>query len=92
MYSIADQSTFEGLTRWIKEVNEYNENIILIVVGTKKDLEHKRQVPFETAKKYAESCGAMNCEISALEDKGCNELINTIATQLIKNKLKQLKN
>lgn len=84
MFSIADKDSFEGLTRWIGEVNTYSENILLVVVGTKRDLEHKRQVPSNVAKQYAEQCGAKYYEISALEDRGCNELIADVTFELLK--------
>ncbi len=83
MFSIVDKSSFDGLARWINEVKTECPDILLVVVGTKKDLEHKRQISSEVAQQYAISCGADYFEISALEDKGCNELINNVASLLI---------
>lgn len=92
MFSIADKDSFEGLTRWIGEVKTHSENVILVVVGTKKDLEHKRQISFDSAKQYAESCGARYYEISALADNGCSKILEDVTLLLLRADKKRQKN
>lgn len=87
MFSITDQKSFDELEYWINEVKKYNENIMLIIIGTKSDLENKRQVSYENGKSYAKSKNAKYYEISAMQNKGCSKIIKIMASNLLKNKI-----
>jgi small GTP-binding protein len=91
MFSIDDIASFEGLERWINEVQINAPDVVLIVVGTKADLDYKRKVPRARAEEYTKSCGAMYFEVSAMEGKGCEEVINIMVKQMIINN-KNVKN
>ena len=68
IYDITKQQTFEHISRWLEELrNHADNNIIVMLVGNKTDLESRRVVETEDAKEYAEKEGLFFLETSALE-------------------------
>ena len=54
--------------KWRKELLENgDENIVLLLVGNKSDLEDRREVSFEEAQEFAEQRGIAFIETSALD-------------------------
>ena len=49
-YDITKQGTFANVEKWISELrNNGAENMTLMLIGNKLDLEESREVPTETA-------------------------------------------
>jgi Ras-related protein Rab-11A len=47
-------STYENVTRWLKELRDHaDSNIVIMLVGNKSDLRHLRAVPTDEAKQFA---------------------------------------
>ncbi|ETO32522.1 Rab2/RabB-family small GTPase [Reticulomyxa filosa] len=66
VYDITRRDTFAHLTRWLEEARQNgNENMTIMLIGNKCDLEHRRQVSVEEGKKFAEENGLMFLETSA---------------------------
>lgn len=67
IFDISRRDTFQSLTRWISELksNANNDDMVLILVGNKIDLESQRQVSKEEAQEFAESNNMMYVEASA---------------------------
>jgi Ras-related protein Rab-11A len=54
VYDISKHQTYESVGRWLKELREYaDSNIVIMLVGNKSDLRHLRAVPTEEAKQFA---------------------------------------
>lgn len=54
VYDISKHSTFESVSRWLKELRDHADaNIVIMLVGNKSDLRHLRAVPTEEAKQFA---------------------------------------
>ncbi|KAF3859579.1 hypothetical protein F7725_021978 [Dissostichus mawsoni] len=74
-YDITRQGTFDSVTHWIKEVEIYGaNNVVLVLIGNKCDLEKERQVQFEEAcnlSKEKEILAAL--ETSAKESQNVEE-------------------
>ena len=48
VYDISKHITFENVERWLKELRDHAEpNIVVMLVGNKSDLRHRRTVPTE---------------------------------------------
>lgn len=61
-YDITNKKSFENLEKWINEVKlERGEDVIIVIVGNKSDLNNKRQVSLEDLEKLAKSID--NCSI-----------------------------
>ena len=56
MYDTTDKDSFKKIPQILKKIYDYAKpDSSIIMVGTKSDLVHKRQVTFEEAKNYADS-------------------------------------
>lgn len=54
VYDISKHQTYENVTRWLRELREYADaNIVIMLVGNKSDLRHLRAVPTDEAKSLA---------------------------------------
>ncbi|XP_008837876.1 ras-related protein Rab-40B isoform X2 [Nannospalax galili] len=78
VYDIANRWSFDGINRWIKEIDEHAPGVPKILVGNRLHLAFKRQVPTEQARAYAERLGVTFFEVSPL----CNFNITESFTEL----------
>lgn len=73
MYDITNKWSFEGINRWLKEVDEHAPGVPKVLVGNRLHLAFKRQVAAKSAESYA-SRHKMSCfEISPLCDFNIRE-------------------
>ncbi|KAF5921461.1 hypothetical protein HPG69_012510, partial [Diceros bicornis minor] len=78
VYDIANRWSFDGIDRWIKEIDEHAPGVPKILVGNRLHLAFKRQVPTEQAQAYAKRLGVTFFEVSPL----CNFNITESFTEL----------
>jgi len=79
VYDISKRITYENVARWLKELRDHaDQNIVIMLVGNKKDLRHMRQVQTEEAKAFCEQNGLFFIETSALSDSNVNRAFETI--------------
>ena len=84
VYDITDKKTFDNVTSWLTECKEMcYKNILIYLIGNKTDLEDKRQVPKESAKKFAEENNLVFYETSALNGSNIEEIFVKSATTLV---------
>ena len=90
-YDITDKESFYNLDRWYTEIRRYaNENVKIILCGTKSDLVFKRQVTHEEGKAYAEkynfefyeTSAKKNINIDEIFEKSSREFLNTFMNNL----------
>lgn len=86
MFAIDDIKSFENLKNWIRDFTNLNNDILLVIVGAKSDLNYKRKISSNDATQYAKSLNAKYFEVSSLEDVGCKELLNKIILKLVEIK------
>eukprot|EP00599_Poterioochromonas_sp_BG-1_P002327 CAMPEP_0173147966 /NCGR_PEP_ID=MMETSP1105-20130129/9439_1 /TAXON_ID=2985 /ORGANISM="Ochromonas sp., Strain BG-1" /LENGTH=216 /DNA_ID=CAMNT_0014062531 /DNA_START=132 /DNA_END=782 /DNA_ORIENTATION=+ len=83
VYDISKALTFENVERWLKELRDHAENnIVIMLVGNKSDLKHKRAVATEDAMSFAERNNLAFIETSALDATGVDEAFRTILTEI----------
>ncbi|EDW75797.1 uncharacterized protein Dwil_GK15003 [Drosophila willistoni] len=83
VYDITDHNSFLKVKLWVRELKEMLGNdICLIIVGNKIDLDEQRVVDYDVAFEYAQSVGARYLETSAKNNEGVTELFELL-TQLI---------
>ena len=69
VYDITKKSSFEKLDFWRDEIMNFaDEEILVVVVGNKTDMQEKRAVTLEEAEKYAQKHRYFYLETSALEN------------------------
>ncbi|KAG2174219.1 hypothetical protein INT43_004240 [Umbelopsis isabellina] len=65
VYDISKHSTYESVSRWLKELRDHaDSNIVIMLVGNKSDLRHLRAVPTDEAKQFAGKSSTFNVELS----------------------------
>ena len=77
------KATFENVERWLRELRDHAEpNIVIMLVGNKSDLRHRRTVPTEEAVAFAQSNNLAFIETSALDATGVEEAFRQILTEI----------
>ncbi|XP_028249377.1 ras-related protein Rab-19-like [Parambassis ranga] len=84
-YDITRRSTFDSVSHWIKEVEQYGAaNVVLVLIGNKCDLEQERQVQFVEACDLAKERGILAAlETSAKESQNVDEAFMMMARELL---------
>lgn len=86
VYDITAQESFVGAKTWIEELQRQGSTDIVIgLAGNKMDLEDKREVSRDEAKRYAEDNGCLFFETSAKSGENVNAIFTSIAQKLPKN-------
>jgi Ras-related protein Rab-21 len=86
VYDITDESTFDRVKSWTKELRKMvgdNTKICITIVGNKIDLERRRVVSQQSASKYAESVGATFFEVSAKTGRGVANVFEELTKVLL---------
>ena len=70
VYDVTAQDTFDNLPVWLKDsLDATNQNIGVVLVGNKNDLDDQRQVSQSVAKTFAKENNLMFLETSAKSGK-----------------------
>ncbi|XP_028306882.1 ras-related protein Rab-19 [Gouania willdenowi] len=84
-YDITRPNTFESVSHWIREVEQFGAaSVVLILIGNKSDLHAERQVLFEDACTLAEKNNALAAlETSAKEAQNVEAAFILMARELL---------
>ena len=65
VYDITRRDTFNHLTRWLEEARQNsNPNMVIMLIGNKSDLDHRRAVSYKEGEQFAEQNGLIFLEVS----------------------------
>lgn len=66
VYDITRRETFNHLTRWLEETRQNaSQEMVIMLIGNKSDLDHRRQVTKEEGEQFAKEHGLIFLETSA---------------------------
>ena len=66
VYDITRRDTFQHLNRWLEEAKQHAQpNMVILLIGNKNDLEHRRTVSIEEGQSFANEHGLLFLETSA---------------------------
>jgi len=83
VYDISKRATYDNVPRWLKELRDHaDQNIVIMLVGNKKDLRHMRQVQTEEAKEFCKQNKLFFIETSALADSNVATAYETILKEI----------
>lgn len=83
-YDICDRDTFKNVSKWLEEVERFSMGKPLVILcGTKTDLESKREISYLEGTEYAKSKDMTFFESSAKNNVNIKEIFKVIAEQKI---------
>ena len=83
VYSVVDKKSFDEISNWIEDIREETkDDIIIFLVGNKIDLNDKRVISINDAKKLAENYNIKYYETSAKTGNGIDILFNDLITHI----------
>ena len=66
VYDITRRDTFQHLSRWLDEARQHSQsNMVIMLIGNKNDLDHRRAVSTAEGKAFADANGLIFLETSA---------------------------
>ena len=86
VYDITRRETFNHLTRWLEEARQNaNQSMVIMLIGNKSDLDHRRQVSKEEGEKFAKEHGLIFLETSAKTAANVEEAFINTADKIYQN-------
>ena len=87
VYDVTSRMSFRHLDDWIKEIKEYESSPLLMILGSKCDVDAAQiEVPTEEGAEYAQRVGAAFMEVSARLGTGVEEAFALMAENLLRVK------
>jgi len=86
VYDITRRDTFKHLSRWLDEARQHSQsNMVIMLIGNKSDLEHRRAVSTEEGKAFAEEHGLIFMETSAKTAQNVEQAFINTADKIHEN-------
>ncbi len=86
VFDLTDQNSFNDLTKWLKDVNNYaDKDIKILVAGNKLDLIEERKVSETQAINFCREKGFKYIEVSAKEGTNILKIFEELSFELAKN-------
>ncbi|CAK9168372.1 unnamed protein product [Ilex paraguariensis] len=90
VYDVTRHSTFESVTRWLKELRDHTDpSIVVMLIGNKSDLRHLVAVSTEDGKTLAERESLYFMETSALEATNVENAFTEVLSQIYRIVIKR---
>lgn len=84
VYDIASRETYNALTNWLSDARTLaSPNIVIVLVGNKRDLDIEREVTFLEASRFAQENELMFLETSALTGESVDETFLQCARSIL---------
>ena len=87
VYDVARTDTFDSLSMWLQEVEQFSmgsgKEVVKLLVGNKVD--QQRVVPREKAESWAQSKGMLFMEASAKTKVGIAQVFNEVVQKILEN-------
>ncbi|CAN6714423.1 hypothetical protein ACFX13_040189 [Malus domestica] len=83
VYDISRRQSFENVRNWLRELREFgNLDMVIVLVGNKSDLSQSREVDEEEGKSFAEAEGLCFMETSALENVNVEQVFLVMISKI----------
>ena len=91
-FDLTNKQSFENLSsKWINDIKQYSqENIIILLVGTKCDLKDKIEVTDEKAFAFAKAHGIKYIKTSSKNSDNIEKAFNTLAESILESISKKI--
>ena len=82
-FDITNMESFKSLQRWVSDIDKFSPaNSVLILVGTKSDLEENRQVSYEKADDFAKTLKIDYIEISSKKNINIEDMFELLIKKI----------
>ena len=90
VFSLNDKNSFDLIPSKIESIikQKHEEGCPMILVGNKQDLTNNREVPYDDAKKLADSWKIEYIETSAKTNFNCKEVFENLAIKIYESRPK----
>jgi GTPase SAR1 family protein len=86
VYSINNENSFLGISKWMKQIqNNALNNVKVLLVANKSDLQSDRVVQIEQGKECAKQYGVSFFEVSAFNGSNVDLAFETLAREILKD-------
>jgi Ras-related protein Rab-1A len=83
VFDLSDKETFDHVKIWMAEIENYSNDVKVMLIGNKIDIEgSKRQVSYQEAKEFADKLGISYIETSAKTSINVKEAFINMAYEL----------
>ncbi|KAL9644978.1 hypothetical protein ABK040_004471 [Willaertia magna] len=84
VFDLTNEQSFVNLTKWIQQIkSNASENVVIMLVGNKSDLVHKRVIDRSRAEEFAKQCSIPYFETSAKDASGVKDAFDQMVEKLI---------
>ncbi|CAD8091274.1 unnamed protein product [Paramecium sonneborni] len=84
IFDITDRSSFDNLEKWIKDIEQNTQSIIIMLIANKVDLQDQRKVSKQEAAQFAFEHKLAYLETSAKDGTGIQQAFEQLATEIVK--------
>ena len=92
VYDITNRESFENVKKWYDIITEVAfQNIVLILVGNKVDLDESREISTDEGMELAKNLGIYYMETSAKTNENVEDVFEWIALQIINMNVEEVK-
>lgn len=82
-YDTTNYMSFNSLEKWLSDIRkECSPDTVIMLIGTKIDLEHSKCIETEVGKKFAYENNILFYEISSKKDININNAFNTLLSEI----------
>ncbi|MCQ2815743.1 MAG: Rab family GTPase [archaeon] len=86
VYDITRKDSFEHISNWLREIKQHgSQDVVILLIGNKCDLEDKRAVTYEEGQKLADDNGLIFLETSAKDNTNVSEAFYAGAERILRD-------
>ncbi|CAG9328617.1 RAB19_1 [Blepharisma stoltei] len=85
VFDLANRNSFFNVKQWIKDIEEFSNISLAILIGNKSDLINQREISFEEAKDFADELNIPYLEVSAKNGNNINAAFEALFNVALSN-------